>query len=193
MEDDLEEISSLVFSQQTTISSTSQGEADITEYITKYAYVVSDKRQMSLKVLKLEDNNLNYLNDTMNGNGIVVATYNLFPNETPTIGDWEDISLGPCTDVETSQYNVDDICIYIGDIGNTGGQNRNFLSIYKFKEPIFDPTIGPTDLNITDFVTIDFTYSTPFDQSADKYYNCKCLLCALSAKIATESLPFCLH
>ena len=163
VEDDLEEISSLAFSHQ------------IDSLGNKYAYVVSDKRQMSIKVLKLYNDNPNILQDTYHGIGDVVAVYTLFTTP-PTIGDWEDISLGPCTDIPNQYYNLHDVCIYVGDIGNNNGQNRKTLSIYKFVEPTIDFTNGPTSQIITTFTTINFSYGVPFVQDVDKYYNGTCII-----------------
>jgi hypothetical protein len=126
VEDDLNEISSIAFSQQTDSNGA------------QYAYTASDKEQFSLKVLKFTDNGIG---QHFRGSGTVVATYTLnlsaFNND-----DWEDISLGPCTDSNVdSAYSTTDTCIYIGNFGNnarSGYVQRDVLKIFKFKEPIIN-------------------------------------------------------
>ena len=103
VDDDLNEISYIAFSEQTDSSGA------------RYAYAASDKEQFSLKVLKFTENDVG---QHFHGAGTVVATYTLnlsaYSND-----DWEDISLGPCTDSNVdSAYSTTDTCIYIGNFGN---------------------------------------------------------------------------
>ena len=151
VEDDLNEVSSLAFSSQTD----SQGN--------RYAYMVSDKIQKSLKVIRLKDNVFGS-KDFENGVGTPVANYTLF-TQIPGNGDWEDISLGPCSNSGNST------CIYIADTGNNNDPKRKELYIYKFEEPAIGSN-GPVDL-VVDFVTIGFQYGEGFDQSLDTYYDGK--------------------
>ena len=93
--------------------------------------------------------------------------------EEPLNDDWEDISLGPCTDVDTASYTTEQVCIYIGNIGNNprpGKSQRKDLYLYKFVEPTIDATSGPQD-QIVPFATIGFSYGDGFDTSAAKYYD----------------------
>lgn len=154
VDDDLNEISSIAFSDQTDSNGT------------RYAYVVSDKEQFSLKVLKFADN---ALGEHYHGGGTVVANYTLnlpdFSND-----DWEDISLGPCTDSdEDSAYAMNDTCIYIGNIGNnvrpdpSSYVQREVLKIYKFREPVIDE-VSPKSFAI-DVATIQYRYGSTFNQT----------------------------
>jgi hypothetical protein len=154
VEDDLSEIGSLVFSSQTTDA---QG--------SKYAYVVSDKNQFSLKLIKFTKDPVT--SNFLTGSAETVAVYTLkvtFDND-----DWEDISLGPCTDSAIdSAYAVDETCIYVGNFGNNNRGNgyvqREFLEIFKFPEPFFDANSLPQDKTV-DVVTIVYRYARPFNQA----------------------------
>jgi hypothetical protein len=153
VEDDLSEISSLAFSSQTD----AQGN--------KYAYVVSDKNQRSLKLIKFTDdlNTANFLS----GSAETEAVYTL--NVPYDNDDWEDISLGPCTDSETdSAFGVDETCIYVGNFGNNNRGNgyvqREFLKIFKFPEPFFNASSSPQD-NSFDVATIVYRYANPFNEA----------------------------
>jgi hypothetical protein len=103
IEDDLTEISYIAISDQMDPSGN------------RYAYVASDKEQFSLKAVQFTDNGLG---KHFNEIGGVVATYALNLTDY-TNDDWEDISLGPCTDSnDGSVYTVDQTCIYISNFGN---------------------------------------------------------------------------
>ena len=159
-EDDLNEVSSLAFSDQT-------------DYLgRRYAYMVSDKIQISLKVIRFTEQDGDGKTQHNNGYGETVATYTLFNDTVPSNGDWEDLSLGPCTDIDNMHYSVNQTCIYVGDFGNNNSPKRKELYVYKFTEPVFDPAVGPDNLNVS-FATIGYNYGTGFDQSADKYYDGK--------------------
>jgi hypothetical protein len=154
VEDDLSEISSLAFSSQTD----AQGN--------KYAYVVSDKNQRSLKLIKFTDdlNTANFLS----GSARTVAVYSL--NVPYDNDDWEDISLGPCTDSETtSAFGVDETCIYVGNFGNNNRGNgyvqREFLKIFKFPEPFFSASSSPQNQNNINVATIVYRYAKPFNEA----------------------------
>lgn len=148
VENDLSEISSLAFSDQT------DAEGNL------YAYAASDKNQYSLKVLKFTRGIQS--GQVISGSGVTVATYSLdvhFSNS-----DWEDISLGPCDDTPTAET-----CIYIGDFGNNnrGGSyvQRDVLRIFKFREPVFDGSTL-TDITSLPVTTILYEYAEP-DWSSD--------------------------
>ncbi|KAL3916897.1 MAG: hypothetical protein SGILL_004967 [Bacillariaceae sp.] len=144
IEDDLAEISSMVFSAQTDANGN------------RFAYAASDKAQFSVKVVKF---------GAQSKSGRVVATYTLKDVDTSQ-SDWEDMSLGPCSG------NVKDTttCIYVGDFGNNERPDykvRKQLEIYKFPEPIFDAATGPTSQTV-DVATIAYKYekSKPLDAEA---------------------------
>jgi hypothetical protein len=165
VEDDLAEISYLAFSEQ----------AD--ENGNRFAYAASDKEQFSLKVIQFKDN---VFASHLNGLGKTVATYtlNLLP---PTNDDWEDISLGPCTDSnDSSAYTTDQVCIYIGNTGNNPRANylqRKKLKIFKFVEPTI---VNFTPENRTvDVATIEFEYGAGFAQGDATYHDCKSLVVSL--------------
>jgi hypothetical protein len=148
VEDDLNEISSIAFSQQMDSNGA------------RYAYTASDKEQFSLKVLKFTNNGIG---QHFHGSGTVVATYTLnlsaFNND-----DWEDISLGPCTDSNVgSAYLMTDTCIYIGNSGNnarSGYVQWDVLKIFKFKEPIIN-NAAPQSLAVN-VATIQYRYGDNF-------------------------------
>jgi hypothetical protein len=148
VDDDLNEISYIAFSEQTDDSGA------------RYAYTASDKEQFSLKVLKFTNNGIG---QHFHGSGTVVATYTLnlsaFNND-----DWEDISLGPCTDSNVgSAYSTTDTCIYIGNFGNnarSGYVQRDVLKIFKFKEPIIN-NAAPQSFAVN-VATIQYRYGGNF-------------------------------
>lgn len=151
VEDDLNEISYIAFSEQMDSNGA------------RYAYVASDKEQFSLKVLKFTENGLG---QHFNGIGTVVATYRLnladYSND-----DWEAMSLGPCTDSDVdSAYSVSDTCIYIGNFGNNLRPSpstyvqRQVLKIFKFKEPVINAA-SPRSLAV-DVATIRYQYGSGF-------------------------------
>jgi hypothetical protein len=161
VDDDLFEVSSMAYSDQ----------LDSNGF--HYAYLASDKEQYSLKVIRFTKNNaINGIQAT-NGQGMTVATYTLFTEE-PLSADWEDISIGPCTNINTTAYKTDQKCIYIGNIGNNKRPHRpqrKNLHIYKFVEPIIGSN-GPQDQQIS-FATIEFQYGTGFNQSEMVFYDGK--------------------
>ena len=144
--DDLAEISSLVFSDQTD----AQGRL--------YAYSASDKNQFSIKVLMFARHS--QTGKVIMGDATTVATYALdvhFSNS-----DWEDISLGPCDRTQSAPT-----CIYIGDFGNNARTDPNFpyaqrnvLRILKFPEPIFSGSM-PRSLSKVPVTTILYRYASP--------------------------------
>ena len=75
-----------------------------------------------------------------------IRSYVTFDND-----DWEDISLGPCTDSNVgSVYTIDQTCIYIGNFGNnprTGYVQRDVLKVFKFVEPVINAA-SPQNLNV---------------------------------------------
>lgn len=174
VDDDLNEVSSIAFSDQTYTDRHGRYQ---------YAYMVSDKEQYSLKLVQLNDTDSytfdaskSDVNQYLNGKGKVVAAYTLFAKE-PKNDDWEDISLGPCTDINTTFYTTDQVCIYIGNTGNNprpGKSRRKDLHVYKFVEPTIDATRGPRD-QVVPFATIEFNYGDGFDTSANKYYDAEAL------------------
>jgi hypothetical protein len=126
VEDDLSEISSLAFASFTDTEGRSCFSGKLfspvsccfhsfTSFYThstlllgnKYAYVASDKNQFSLKVIKIQQQ-ITPL-EVVSGVAETVAVYNL-TNINFTNDDWEDISLGPCSD----QSGGGMVCIYIG-------------------------------------------------------------------------------
>lgn len=143
VEDDLSEISSLVFSDQTD----AQGNL--------YAYVASDKNQFSIKVIRFQRHAATGL--VVMGTGTTVATYAL--NVHYTNSDWEDISLGPCSSAPNAET-----CIYVGDFGNNdrGGTyvQRKVLKIHKFPEPRFQAST-PQNLSNVGVTTILYNYAAP--------------------------------
>jgi hypothetical protein len=165
VEDDLAEISYLAFSEQTD------------ENGNRFAYAASDKEQFSLKVIQFTDN---VFASHLNGLGNTVATYTLKLPAPPTNDDWEDMSLGPCTDSdENSAYTTDQVCIYIGNTGNNARSNyeqRKKLKIFKFLEPTI-VNFTPEDLEV-DVATIEFEYGDGFAQG-DVTYDCKLLVVSL--------------
>jgi hypothetical protein len=179
VEDDLNEISYIVFSEQTDDSGT------------RYAYVASDKEQFSLKVLRIADNVFGGTH--FNGVGTVVANYTLniadFSND-----DWEDISLGPCTDTDIdSIYSVTDTCIYIGNFGNvndrSGYVERDVVKIFKFKEPLLN-TAAPESLTV-DVATIQYRYGASFSNPIIDGKFCMLLLLRRNQdRMILTSLPF---
>ena len=174
VDDDLNEVSSIAFSDQTFTDRHGRYQ---------YAYMVSDKEQYSLKLVQLTDTDSHIFdaskhdaNQYLNGKGTVVATYTLF-TEIPKNDDWEDISLGPCTDINTAFYTTDQVCIYIGNTGNNprpGKSRRKDLYVYKFVEPTIDATRGPRD-QVVPFATIEYNYGDGFDTSPNKYYDAEAL------------------
>jgi hypothetical protein len=157
VEDDLAEISSMVFSSYTDL----QGR--------RYAYVVSDKEQFSLKVVQFNENETNNNLSSISGNATVVAIYTL-NNIDYSNDDWEDISLGPCSNIDN------DVCIYIGNFGNNArylyGQRQKF-EIFKFVEPHFvGPNQTPVSQNIN-VTTIQFTYTTDDSDNEVQYLDGK--------------------
>jgi len=161
VQDDLNEVSYIAYSSQTD----SNGH--------RYAYMASDKEQFSLKVVQFAHNIFDSGN-YFHGHGTTVATYTLFtPENKPTNDDWEDISLGPCTDMDTAHYTTDQVCIYIGNVGNnlrSPKPQRKELYIYKFVEPFIRSSGGPQDQTVP-FATIGYRYGSGFDQAVDKYYD----------------------
>jgi hypothetical protein len=157
VDDDLNEISYIAFSDQTSPGS-------------RYAYTASDKEQRSLKVLKFSDN-------IFGGTGTVVATYTL-DIAIGTNDDWEAIAFGPCTDTDSgSVYTVDETCIYIGNIGNNRDPKRGTLEIFKFVEPVLD-TESPQSLNNLPVATIEYTYGAGFSNTT---LDGKCLFLRVAA------------
>lgn len=148
VEDDLSEISSLVFTSLT------DAENNL------YAYVVSDKNQFSLKVIKFTRTDP-ATGEYLTGTATTVAAYTL--NVAFDRDDWEDISLGPCMD----DGNTDGVCIYIGNFGNNNRndyEQRTTLEIFKFPEPDFPPVDRTLDV-----ATISFDYINTFDNPTRKF------------------------
>jgi hypothetical protein len=144
VDDDLSEISSLAFTTLT------DAENNL------YAYVVSDKNQFSLKVIKFARSKT-APGQYLTGTATTVAAYTLGVDSSVQ-NDWEDISLGPCMD----DGNEDGVCIYVGNFGNNargGGydQRLNALEIFKFPEPDFPPV----DRTIP-VATIKYNYKSSF-------------------------------
>jgi hypothetical protein len=139
--DDLAEISSLAFTSRKDSSGR------------RYAYVVSDKEQFSLKVIRFD----NYATPVgeLTGDARVAAVYRLdgigYSND-----DWEDISLGPCSD-ETKET-----CIYIGNFGNNARNSeydlRTHFEIFKFREPLFTGTDNTPKSQTVSVATIHYKY-----------------------------------
>jgi hypothetical protein len=153
IDDDLSEISSLVF--------TSKGSKSGDYY---YGYAVSDREQYSLKVLQF---------DRTTRQAKTVATYVL---NVPSYSndDWEDMSLGPCTSVSRTstspQDGTIDTCIYIGNFGNNprnGYTVRTELQIFKFREPDFVNGTIPIDRTL-DVSTIQYSYEDQLDYDGKK-------------------------
>jgi len=128
VEDDLSEISGLIFSNQTD----SQGSL--------YAYAASDKNQFSLKVIQFSRSS--QTGTPILKSGVTVATYALDTNYSTS--DWEDLSLGPCSGALSAPT-----CIYVGDFGNNNRGapyvQRTVLRVLKFQEPQFSGST-PTSL-----------------------------------------------
>jgi hypothetical protein len=148
IEDDLAEISSMVFSAQTD----AQGN--------RYAYAASDKAQFSVKVVKFVG---------QKKSGSVVATY-ILKNVDIEQSDWEDMSLGPCSGNAADNTT----CIYMGNIGNNERPRyrvRKELEIYKFPEPIIGAS-GPTTQEV-DVGTIAYEYESgrPLDGKCHRNYD----------------------
>jgi hypothetical protein len=136
---DLNEISSIVFSNQTSPGS-------------RYAYTASEQEQNTLKVLKFTDYGVG-------GTGEVVAEYTLAITIEPN-DDWEAIALGPCTDSnDASAYTIDETCIYIGSIGNDRDPKRSVLRIFKFVEPMLNMT-SPQNITDQSVAIIEYAYDT---------------------------------
>jgi hypothetical protein len=158
VDDDLAEISSLAFSSQTD----AQG--------SKFAYVVSDKNQFSLKVIKFTEDPVTA--NFLAGSAVTVAIYKL--NVTFGNDDWEDISLGPCSDDIT---DVDHNCIFVGNFGNNnrggGYVQRDILKIFKFPEPSFVAGSPPQILDSIPVATIRYSYASPFTQG--RFFDGTCL------------------
>jgi hypothetical protein len=179
VEDDLSEISYLVFSDQTD----SNGN--------RFGYAASDKEQFSLKVIRFTNDI--FAGPHLNGVGTTVATYTLNLPSSPINDDWEDISLGPCTDtnVNTGGYTTDQVCIYIGNFGNNaraGYTQRAILTIFKFVEPPFVNGL-PRDQSVN-IATIQFQYGTGFDQSTTLtpvYYDGTKKPCTVSVLVSIVS------
>lgn len=133
IEDDLAEISSMVFSGQTDAEGN------------RYAYAASDKAQFSVKVIQFS---------ASLKSGKVVATYKLDNVDTKN-DDWEDMSLGPCS----GDLADTTTCIYIGNFGNNERPDykvRKELEIFKFPEPVFAGSL-PTSQTV-DVATISYKY-----------------------------------
>jgi hypothetical protein len=145
VEDDLSEVSSLAFSDQT------DAEGNV------YAYAASDKNQYSLKVIRFARQSSN--GKVIQSSATTVAFYTLdvhFSNS-----DWEDISLGPCSGSSTAET-----CIYIGDFGNNARASpdpyvqRTVMRILKFPEPRFQGST-PASLSRVPVTTIFYRYASP--------------------------------
>jgi hypothetical protein len=158
VEDDLSELSYLAFSSQTDANGN------------RFAYAASDKEQFSLKVIRFTESIFAASTNANGGIGTTVATYTLNLPSPPLNDDWEDMSLGPCTDTNTAAsspsmyYTANQVCIYIGNIGNnirTGYSQRSTLSIFKFVEPPF--VNGMPQSQSVNVATIQFSYGTGFD------------------------------
>ena len=152
---DLGEISHIAFSNYTDNSGNYH-----------YAYVASDKKQTSLKLVRFENKKNNINNDNNVGNVVAVLKLNNIINDNFDEADWEDISLGPC-----SKHNKK-TCIHIA---NTGSNNddRDVLQIYKIYEP--DLSSLNLDVNSPDMldisaITINYSYGEGF---LDNYNDCK--------------------
>jgi hypothetical protein len=157
VEDDLAEISSLTFSDQT------DEEGNL------YAYVASDKNQFSIKVIRFQRHA--ETGQVVMGNATTVATYALDVHYSNS--DWEDISLGPCSSASNTPT-----CLYIGNFGNNnrggGYVQRSVLKIFKFPEPIWWTTTGPSDLLDVPVTTIMYRYAAPgFNESV--YYDAEAM------------------
>lgn len=146
----LAEISYVAFSEQRSPSGN------------RYAYAAGDGAQRELKVLELRDNVFDDWNH-FTGRAEVVATIEL--KDVPTRSeDWEDMSLGPCTDSnDNSAYTVDQTCIYIGSIGNNRRDKADFLKIFKFVEPRVFPSFPPTKYE-EPVATIQYKYGRGFSR-----------------------------
>lgn len=151
VEDDLSEISSMVFTTLTDAAGS------------RFAYVASDKNQFSLKVIK-------FINSTdtkqvITGTATTAAVYTL-TNIGFSNSDWEDISLGPCS--SDASAGAGETCIYIGNFGNNALRNgssyvpRTEVEIFKFREPAFDnPLGGPVNRTIKAAI-ITYNYANFF-------------------------------
>lgn len=147
VDDDLAEISSMVFSGQTDRDGHT------------YAYAVSDREQFSLKVIRFQRG------DTARQTA-TVATYKL--NVAYDNDDWEDLSLGPCSSDPSPDTPI---CIYVGNFGNNPRNNYNVrreLEIFKFPEPDFE---GETPKSQTiDVATIVYRYENDRDLDAEAMF-----------------------
>jgi hypothetical protein len=119
----------------------------------------------------------------LTGSAETVAVYTL--NVTYDNADWEDISLGPCTDSAIdSAYSVDETCIYVGNFGNNNRGNgyvqREFLEIFKFPEPFFDANSLPQDKTV-DVLTIVYRYASPFNRK--RKFDGKCIRACCAREI----------
>jgi hypothetical protein len=101
-----------------------------------------------------------------------MAVYNL--SVTSDNEDWEDISLGPCSNDIT---DVDDTCIYVGNFGNNNRGNgyaqREFLKIFKYPEPSFVDGLPPEIVDPIHVATIRYRYATPFTKG--QFFDGMCL------------------
>ena len=106
----------------------------------------SDKKQEEIHAVSLHT-------------GALIKTYRLFVSLT---GDWESISLGPCTSSSNSKT-----CIYIQNAGDNAAQNcssrkctggRENLYIYKFPEPDISQ-VDKYDGTRLKVVTLRYNYS----------------------------------
>lgn len=88
--------------------------------------------------------------------GIIIQNFLL---DVPLAGDWESMSLGPCTSTETTQ------CLYIGNMGNnlasscsntTCTSGRLLVYIYKLEEPNLDAVYNGTALQVS---TLQINYT----------------------------------
>jgi len=147
VEDDLSEISGIVFTNQTD----SKGNL--------FAYAASDKNQFSVKVIRFD-------RDPKTGKPIktsatTVATYAL--DTFYSTSDWEDLSLGPCSGASSAPT-----CIYVGDIGNNNRGapyvQRTILRVLKFQEPFFSGST-PKSLVKVPVTTILYRYDSGWDSS----------------------------
>lgn len=140
--DDLSEISSLAFTNKTD----SLGR--------RYAYVVSDKEQFSLKVIRFDNYDVP-AGGELTGDAIVSAVYRL-DGVSYSNDDWEDMSLGPCSD-ETNET-----CIYIGNFGNNDRGSeydlRTHFEIFKFPEPLLTGANRTPQSQTVPVSTIQYKY-----------------------------------
>ena len=145
VEDDLAEISSLGFASYTDVLGR------------KYAYVISDKEQFRLKVVRFNTNDDKTNNGPWTGSASVVAVYTL--DVDTSNDDIEDLSVGPCSDADDSTT-----CIYLGNFGNNprgAGSSyvpRHEVEVFKLPEPLFT---GPDNTPVSQHLqvsTLQFQY-----------------------------------